>query len=94
MPFAWLHQPSSTTPKSTQSATSVAMRRAELIERASLLRRLGYSRDEALRRCQAYEHWEHEPFHTSPLSKTVQALVDEVYAPRLARVGTLTPESQ
>jgi hypothetical protein len=72
-------------------AAFFAMHRREISERASLLRRLGYSRDEALRRCQAYEVWEYEPFHVSPLAAEVSKIVDEIYQPKIGRVMTLSP---
>lgn len=69
------------------------MHRRELKDRASMLRRLGYPREETLRRCEAYAEWEFEPFHSSPLHKEIAALVDEAYAGRAARVGGLLPSS-
>ena len=69
------------------------MHRRELKDRASMLRRLGYPREETLRRCEAYAEWEFEPFHSSPLHKEIATLVDEVYAGKAARVGGLQPSS-
>jgi hypothetical protein len=77
--------------KSSNPAAFLAMHRREISERAGLLRRLGYSRDEALRRCQAYEVGEYEPFARSPLAGEVAKLVDEVYHTKTGRVSTLSP---
>lgn len=89
MPFDWLKP---NLPTNLRDGTKMlAMRRRELQEKASLLRRLGYSQSDALRRLQAYEQGEHEPFHTSPLAKEVSAIVEAVYGAKLARVSTLSP---
>lgn len=68
------------------------MRRRELRERAALLRRLGYNREAVVERLSGYEVWEYEPFHTSPLSDEVKAIVSEVFAPTQPRQYTLSPE--
>lgn len=92
MPFDWM-KPNLPTNLPRDGAKMLAMRRHELQEKASLLRRLGYSQSDALRRLQAYEHGEHEPFHSSPLGKEVGAIVESVYGAKLARVSTLSPGS-
>lgn len=91
MPFPYLHASIPASVKSTFPESYLKMRRHEISERARLLRRLGYSREEALRRCQAYETGEHDPFHTSPLASEVNKLVDEVYQPQSGRVTSLSP---
>ncbi len=68
------------------------MRRRELRERAALLRRLGYSQDAVAARLAGYEVWEYEPFHASPLTDEVSAIVSEVFAPQQPRSYTLSPE--
>jgi hypothetical protein len=90
MPFDWM-KPNLPTNLPRDGASMLAMRRRELQEKAALLRRLGYGQAEALRRLQAYEQGEHEPFHSSPLAKEVGAIVESVYGAKLARVGTLSP---
>lgn len=91
MPLSHLHPKIPDSVKSTFAAASLKMRRQELSERASLLRRLGYSRDEALRRCRAYEAGEYEPFGASPLAGEVEKLIDTVYQPKTSRVSSLSP---
>jgi hypothetical protein len=91
MPFSWLHPHIPAHVKKHYPAAAKAMQRREISERASMLRRLGYSRDEALRRCQAYDEWEYEPFHRSPLAAEVVQIVDEVYSPKVGRVTILSP---
>lgn len=66
-------------------------KRAELRERASLLRRLGYSESETLRRLSAYDAWEYEPFHSSPLATEIARLVAEIYESKQARSTSLSP---
>jgi hypothetical protein len=91
MSFSWLsaHVPASV--KKTFPAAFLAMHRREIAERAGLLRRLGYTREQALRRCQAYDVWEYEPFHASPLAGEIAHIVDQVYKPQVGRVTTLSP---
>ena len=91
MPLSYLRPTVPAQVKSTFPAASLAMQRREVSERAALLRRLGYSRDEALRRCQAYEVGHYEPFARSPVADEVKALVDAVYQPKTGRVSTLSP---
>ncbi len=91
MPLSHVHAKIPDSVKSTFAAAFLKMRRHEISERASLLRRLGYSRDEALRRCQSYEAGEYEPFGTSQLADEVAALVDTVYHPKTGRVSSLSP---
>lgn len=91
MPLSHLNVSIPASVKSTFAQSSLKMRRHEISERAGLLRRLGYSRDEALRRCQAYEVGEYEPFATSQLAAEVAKLVDAVYHPASGRVTTLSP---
>jgi hypothetical protein len=83
------------TTDSTESARSaprnLEARRREVSERASLLRRLGYSKSDVLTRLRGYQDWEYEPFHKSPLAGEVAALVEAVFAPAKGRVSTLQP---
>lgn len=76
-----------------QPAKFLAMHRREIYERASLLRRLGYSRDEVQRRLEGYETWEYEPFHMPRLRTEVAQIVASVYAPASMRTTSLSPES-
>ncbi len=89
MPFSVV--PAQVTNKSSSSDTALVTRRREIGERASLLRRMGHSYDEALRRCQAYDAWEFEPFHRSPLAAEVAKIVGEVYQSTPSRVTNLAP---
>lgn len=89
MPFSVVPAPVAT--KSATPDTSLATRRREISERASLLRRMGHGYDEALRRCQAYDAWEFEPFHRSPLASEVVKIVGEVYQSTPSRVTNLAP---
>lgn len=67
------------------------MRRREIRDRASLLRRLGYSQADVQARLVGYETWEYEPFHASPLAEEIKRLVAEVFAPAQPRQFTLSP---
>ena len=91
MPFSVLPPKAQAPVKSPLDADSLATRRREVSERASLLRRMGHSHDEALRRCQAYDAWEFEPFHRSPLADEVVKIVGEVYKSTPSRVTNLAP---
>lgn len=90
-PFSW-HVPK--IPGLVQASfreRALANQRAELRERASLLRRLGYSESETLRRLSSYDSWEYEPFHNSPIATEIAQLVAEVYATSSVRSTTLSP---
>lgn len=76
-----------------QPTKFLAMHRREIYERASLLRRLGYSRDEVQRRLEGYETWEYEPFHMPRLRAEVAQIVASVYESASMRTTSLSPES-
>jgi hypothetical protein len=67
------------------------MHRRELHDRASLLRRLGFSQAAVQKRLESYQTWEHEPFHRPLLLGEVAALVAEVFATKSPRSTTLAP---
>lgn len=67
------------------------VRRREVSERAALLRRLGYGKEEVCARLCAYQVWEYEPFHKSPLSVEVPKLVDAIFGSAKARISALEP---
>lgn len=87
----WLGDPTPRQVRATFADKFLAMHRRELTERASMLRRLGYSRSEVQRRLEQYELWEHEPFHSSQLRAEVSQLVDEVFNPSTPRATSLVP---
>lgn len=91
MPFDWLKPNLSPSLSQRHADSGLAVQRTELREKASLLRRLGYSQAEAQSRLQGYVNGEFEPFHESPLAGEVKAIVESVYGPKLGRVGTLNP---
>ncbi len=90
-PFPWL---SSKVPPhicAHSGTRNLEVRRREITDRAGLLRRLGYSRNDVLSRLSSYLDWEYEPFHKSPLAAEITALVDAVFSPAKGRVTTLQP---
>lgn len=87
----WLGDTAPREVRATFADKFLAMHRRELLERAGMLRRLGYSRLDVLRRLEQYELWEYEPFHSSPLRAEVSKLVDEVFSPATPRATTLVP---
>jgi hypothetical protein len=89
--FPWLSAAIPETVQKNFPAKFLAMHRREIHERASLLRRLGYSQAEVCRRLEGYELWEYEPFHHSPLRAEVAKLVAAVFAPPQPRTTTLSP---
>lgn len=90
-PWPWLREAASRDVRATFADKFLAMHRRELSERASLLRRLGYGRDEVRQRLEQYELWEYEPFHRSQLEREVAGLVAEVFATATPRTTTLSP---
>lgn len=90
-PFPWLSAPIPESVRSTFGEKFLAMHRHELHERATLLRRLGYSQEEVRRRLEGYVAWEYEPFHRSPLAAEVDRLVAAVFATADSRTTTLFP---
>ena len=90
-PFPWLSVSSAESVKDLSASRNQEVRRREISDRASHLRRLGYSQTEVLIRLRGYQDWEYEPFHKSPLGTEVTALVEAVFAPAKGRVSTLQP---
>lgn len=92
-PFSWWSAPIPEGVRATFAEKFLAMHRKELHDRASLLRRLGYSQDEVRSRLEGYAKYEYEPFASSPLHAEVAKVVAAVFAPKSARTTTLTPGS-
>ena len=90
-PFPWLSAKVPPIISAHAGARNLEIRRREITDRAGLLRRLGYSRNEVLSRLSSYLDWEYEPFHKSPLAAEITALVDAVFLPAKGRVTTLQP---
>ncbi|HEY3355770.1 MAG TPA: hypothetical protein VGQ83_21135 [Polyangia bacterium] len=91
MPFPWLHPSIPTEYRKTFARKAEAVFVQELEERAALLQRLNYSKQDAAARLRANVRWEHEPRPApSKLIERVDAIVDAVYA-RGGRPGG-TPE--
>lgn len=91
--FSWWDASIPQPARATFAEKFFAMHRRELHERASLLRRLGYSQDEVRRRLEGYEVWEYEPFATSQLRAEIAKVVAAVYAPSSPRTTALSPGS-
>jgi hypothetical protein len=90
-PFPWLVAAMPAQVRATSAEKFLAMHRHELTERATLLRRLGYSQDAVRLRLQGYELWEHEPFHRSKLIAEVPKIVADVFSTRQVRGTMLSP---
>lgn len=86
MPFPWLH-PDVPTEYRNAGAKANAMYEQEIRERAALLMRLGFSKDETRERIRENVRWDFErqptPAHLSRASK----IVDEVYSSRRSGGG-------
>ncbi len=87
MSFPW-YEPEIPQRFAAAEEKAAAMYEAELRERAALLMRLGYSREETKARLRGNVRWDFElqPGAAAHLAK-VGALVDRVYAARGAGVG-------
>lgn len=92
-PFVWSGAPAPEAARQTSADKFLAMHRKELHDRASLLRRLGYSQDEVRSRLEGYAQYEYEPFASSPLRDEVAKVVTAVFGPKSPRTTTLTPGS-
>ena len=80
MPFSWMEEKSDPAPKSSAEGSKEATE-TELKERAALMRRLGYSKADALHRCLGNLAWAYSVAGTPDLSPArVRKLVGEVYA--------------
>jgi len=77
MPFCWMDENADSEPSGNQ-ATATTL---EIRDRASLLRRLGYSKADAVHRCLGNIAWSHSVAGTPALSPTqIRKIVSEVYA--------------
>ena len=86
MPFLW-YQPDVPEEYANAGNKAAAMYEAELRERAALLMRLGYSKEETKTRLRGNVRWDFE-LHGEPAHlKRVNSLVDKVYAARGSGVG-------
>jgi hypothetical protein len=87
MTFPWYQ--SDPPPRSeTAPEKAAAMYENELRERAALLMRLGYSKDETKARLRGNVRWDFElQAQAAPHLRKVGAIVDKVYAARGAGVG-------
>lgn len=86
MPFAWYH-PDVPPEYTTAPQKAAAMYEAELRDRAQLLMRLGYSKEETKLRLRGNVLWDFE-LHGKPAHlKRVNAIVDKVYSARGAGQG-------
>ncbi len=83
MPFDYMY---SDVPQRFTSAPekAKAMYRRELVERAAMLRRLGYTRDEARVRLETNFEWDWEvnetPVELAGLQDEIRSVVEEVYS--------------
>jgi hypothetical protein len=86
MPFAWYH-PDVPNEYRCAPQKATAMYEAELRERARLLLRLGYSKEDAKLRLRGNVLWDFE-LHAKPTHlDRVSAIVDSVYTARGAGLG-------
>jgi len=86
MPFPWYH-PDLPADLASAGKKAAAMYERELAERATLLMRLGYSREEAKMRLRGNVRWDFE-LHGNPAHlKRIGAIVDQIYAARGAGQG-------
>ncbi len=77
MPFCWMDEEK---PRVAVGAQADATAQ-EIQDRAALLRRLGYSKADAVHRCLGNVAWAHSVSGTPALSPTqIRKLVSEVYA--------------
>ncbi len=77
MPFCWMDEKPDPEPSGTQ-ATATTL---EIRDRAGLLRRLGYSKADAVHRCLGNVAWAYSVSGTPALSPTqIRKIVSEVYA--------------
>ena len=80
MPFCWMDEASDAASQ-TSGLSREEVAEADVLERASLLRRLGYSKADALHRCLGNLAWAYSVAGTPELSPArVRKLVGEVYA--------------
>ena len=77
MPFDWYHPDVPALPERERAA---AMYERELLDRAALLYRLGFSKAEARRRLEAGVAWDFELHGAPPHARRVRRIVDRVYA--------------
>lgn len=79
MVFPWhqVHIPDELT--RTFKDSGLEMYRREVRDRASLLRKLGYAKDDAKARCRQNLEWEYQLHGKAPILDEISKLVDEVY---------------
>jgi len=77
MPFCWMDEQTPPVDADSQSDATTH----EVRDRAGLLRRLGYSKSDAVHRCLGNVAWAHSVAGTPALSPTqIRKIVGEVYA--------------
>ncbi|HEX2570886.1 MAG TPA: hypothetical protein VH877_15110 [Polyangia bacterium] len=89
-PFDWWEAYRSPTQTATWTDKRKTMIRGELEERAALLRRLGYSSDQAKLRLRAHLAWEYERNQPAPFLDEIDTLVDAVWRRGSPPSGPLT----
>ena len=78
MPFCWMDEESGSVVETTTKAETAIN---EIRERASLLRRLGYAKADAVHRCLGNVAWAHSVSGTPAVSPSqIRKTVGEVYA--------------
>ena len=78
MPFCWMDEESGAVAETTKKAEAAIN---EIRERAGLLRRLGYTKADAVHRCLGNVAWAHSVSGTPALSPSqIRKTVGEVYA--------------
>lgn len=81
MSFDWMQTDIPDAVQARGGESRVAMVVDEVRERAALLKRLGYSQDHALRRCQGNVDWSYAVAGKAAISKAdIKRIVGEVYA--------------
>jgi hypothetical protein len=80
MPFPWYDAPIPEAVRATYNDRALDAVRREIEERASLLGRLGYSKQQAIARLRANMSWEFERMSSkAPLNDELEKLVDAAY---------------
>ncbi len=77
MPFCWMDERSESAAGGKQVESTIA----EIQDRASLLRRLGYSKSDAIHRCLGNVAWAHSHAGKPALSPSqIRKIIGEVYS--------------
>jgi hypothetical protein len=79
MPFPWMQADVPASYQATYRDKALDMYRAEIKQRAELLRHLGFSAKEATARCRENLRWDFDMGGHCPIEDEVQKIVQAVY---------------